>query len=998
MSRVLFGPVSQPRFRALIACLLGLICCSGVSWSQQPDYKGYFLQRLAYLESNSYSSPSSFTDSGHLQDASFAAATEVRAWQLTGNVSYANTAVQRLYAIANSGVTDAAFFSPYPISFAYQQLNNAGLIPADLQQSMQQFAANAFNTADNDNLLFNQTLQRAAGLALAAQLWPNLPEAAGWNTFANSVYNNLAKVQDVPENATNYNTFDLVYIFLLSDVMNRPQLLTLPGIHPLYSRFANQVSPMGFMPPYGDSGTASSPFNPSWPMTNPWGAYVSAFERAAHLYQDPTLRFGAVSVAQMGMTNQSFGTSYVDMLDLFMFSWAADWQDSTLGMMTMPTSQSQILTRADYNVASEPDKLILAPSRKPNVPFLMTDLYVHGQHGHDNQHGSITYFEYNNAQLLTMLGYNNRNTEEVSLLMMRPATDTFPHIQGEFVANQWYQATLPTSRLPLVDPTQPYLRRVDQLTLRMVADANGVTVQALDFRLTGTGQTPIVLDSGQSTSGWSGSPTLVSDAPAGFGYSKSLLWQAPANNTAFYDKNFSQAFDYRQYPTLSFRWKLSNNDEQARPIIMRVSSTDTTGYSTDTDYDAWMVQLEPTLQSYVTQQADSDQYGALNYTGWFTQDTNLTRQMVLTSSGILVVRDLLTPGALANGMVGGPIWTLGPITAPTAGPNWYYSAGGTMDLLTYFDSASGRNYGVQTTNIWAKNNQQTVFADQAMAPGQPVYFVSVLVPETSGTVPATAAAGVSVQTVGSTSMINVSTPRDTATINISDNGNWSVTRLANDFSVLAPQASASITAGAGATYNATVKATGSFSGPVVLGVSGLPTGAGASFSPSTITTSGSSTLSVTTSAFTPAGSYVLTITGTNGSVTHTSSVTLVVVQPDFTVSASGSPSVVAGTATTYPATVAPLNGFSGTVTLTASGLPTGATASFSAGSIGGGSGSATVTISTLNSTPAGTYYFAINGTNGGVTRSAIVTLTVTPGSNLPWDWTDLESGQPRLPR
>jgi hypothetical protein len=43
-----------------------------------------------------------------------------------------------------------------------------------------------------------------------------------------------------------------------------------------------------------------------------------------------------------------------------------------------------------------------------------------------------------------------------------------------------------------------------------------------------------------------------------------------------------------------------------------------------------------------------------------------------------------------------------------------------------------------------------------------------------------------------------------------------------------------------------------------------------------VTTGNSSTMSVTTSSTTPAGSYVLTITGASGGISHTTTVTLVV--------------------------------------------------------------------------------------------------------------------------
>jgi len=97
-----------------------------------------------------------------------------------------------------------------------------------------------------------------------------------------------------------------------------------------------------------------------------------------------------------------------------------------------------------------------------------------------------------------------------------------------------------------------------------------------------------------------------------------------------------------------------------------------------------------------------------------------------------------------------------------------------------------------------------------------------------------------------------------------------------DFSLSATPASGSILAGASTTYTATVTAGPGFTRTVTFSVTGLPAGATASFNPTSVNTSGSTTLSVTTNGATSAGSYPLTITGTSGSLTHTKTVTLVV--------------------------------------------------------------------------------------------------------------------------
>jgi Zn-dependent metalloprotease len=100
---------------------------------------------------------------------------------------------------------------------------------------------------------------------------------------------------------------------------------------------------------------------------------------------------------------------------------------------------------------------------------------------------------------------------------------------------------------------------------------------------------------------------------------------------------------------------------------------------------------------------------------------------------------------------------------------------------------------------------------------------------------------------------------------------------------------------------------------------------------------------------------------------------------DFSVSASPtSGSVVAGSSATTTVTTATTAGSAQSVALTAAGLPSGATASFSPASVTSGSSSA-LTIATTASTPAGSYPVTITGT-GSATRTATYTLTVTGGT------------------
>ncbi|MFD0823169.1 hypothetical protein ACFQ0D_33745 [Micromonospora zhanjiangensis] len=63
---------------------------------------------------------------------------------------------------------------------------------------------------------------------------------------------------------------------------------------------------------------------------------------------------------------------------------------------------------------------------------------------------------------------------------------------------------------------------------------------------------------------------------------------------------------------------------------------------------------------------------------------------------------------------------------------------------------------------------------------------------------------------------------------------------------------------------------------MTLSAGGLPAGATATFNPTSVTAGGSATLTITTAASTPTGTYTVTVTGTGASATHTASYTLTV--------------------------------------------------------------------------------------------------------------------------
>ena len=103
--------------------------------------------------------------------------------------------------------------------------------------------------------------------------------------------------------------------------------------------------------------------------------------------------------------------------------------------------------------------------------------------------------------------------------------------------------------------------------------------------------------------------------------------------------------------------------------------------------------------------------------------------------------------------------------------------------------------------------------------------------------------------------------------------------------------------------------------------------------------------------------------------------------PSFTLSPSASTlSVAQGSGASDTISVADENGFNGSVSFTATGLPSGVTASFSPAS---SATSSVLTLTASSTATAGTSTVTITGTSGSTTASTTISLTVSSGSCTP---------------
>jgi kumamolisin len=207
------------------------------------------------------------------------------------------------------------------------------------------------------------------------------------------------------------------------------------------------------------------------------------------------------------------------------------------------------------------------------------------------------------------------------------------------------------------------------------------------------------------------------------------------------------------------------------------------------------------------------------------------------------------------------------------------------------------------------------------------------------------------------------------------------TSTSNGFSLSASPTSVSIAQGGSGSSTITSTVSGSFSSAVSLSASGQPTGVTVGFSPSSISGTGTSNMTINVGSSVTPGTYAITVTGTGGSTTETTTVSLTVTSSSasFTLSSSGNLSIQAGNSGQVTVSDVVSGTLSSVISLSVSGLPSNASGSFNPATLPStGNSSSQLAISTSTSTPAGNYTVTVTGTTSNGTKATTsFTLSVT---------------------
>ncbi|MBZ5724063.1 MAG: S53 family peptidase [Acidobacteriia bacterium] len=205
--------------------------------------------------------------------------------------------------------------------------------------------------------------------------------------------------------------------------------------------------------------------------------------------------------------------------------------------------------------------------------------------------------------------------------------------------------------------------------------------------------------------------------------------------------------------------------------------------------------------------------------------------------------------------------------------------------------------------------------------------------------------------------------------------------------LLASSATLRFSSAASASTLVTVSVGGGFSSGITLSASNLPMGVTVSYAPASFAApgAGSSVLTAAASAAALPGTYTVTLTAAGGSLTSSTTMSLTVWKaPDFSLgAASYNLTVLQNAAAAAFAQVSVLNGFSSAVTLSASGLPAGLSASFTPATLPApGSGTSVLTLTAAAAAAPGTYTVVVTAAGGSLSRTMKLQVTVAVPPSL----------------
>ena len=447
---------------------------------------------------------------------------------------------------------------------------------------------------------------------------------------------------DLNENASNYSPLGASYALDLITLEDRIDGVgQSKNFYNFFTRWRDTCSPMMFLPEFGDSYFTHELF----PLD-----LICVMEQAARCYQD--FSFTAEAHRLMGL----YGTRGV-VTDEYLFR-ALPLMELTemsplhdrAGMRNV--SAVQYRTLDGQQKPETLDKLILRTGDKPGDAMIYVDLYSRGSHAHEFRRSAVLYYEAGGIPLYRNLGRHSVRSGNNGNVFWVGEFASFP---GHPKSNVWNTMTIPVDRLTPTNRPGEYVFASGRLDFRTFPQTDLKSVTFDNLRLEGNAGVKLIegfestdvfplalrtrykmmfeVGSG-ATEGLRSQQVNWLPNMGGLGLELPKAWVGTSVQTADYDLI---KFDYKYdgaLPYFHFRgWCARQLDMGDAVLSCEVRQAQVKQYGAD----AW---------------------GRMDCTDYQSPGSTLSRRLLLTKEGLLVIVDYFTPGPRSVGQAAGQLWQL----------------------------------------------------------------------------------------------------------------------------------------------------------------------------------------------------------------------------------------------------------------------------------------------------------------------------------------------------
>ncbi len=438
---------------------------------------------------------------------------------------------------------------------------------------------------------------------------------------------------DLDEDASNYTGLGIVHCIELAQMLGHESDLRAPGFRRMFERQRDLISTTGMLPEFGDG---------FFHLDRDAFDFLFLCEYAAKVFDDATFLtvarrlYDPVAFAKAGPDEWCRATSLLG-LDL-----------STRDPAPLPAT-SVVNYRANrISSQSVADKLILRTGNEPGSAMVMLDLYAAGSHAHPFKGPSVAYYEADGVPLFHNLGrHRTRSAITGNSFWAMEESRAFP---GVWKPGEWFTMNISAEMLPHDEAGAVQVG--DRVSLRNFENRGTRLLWFDNLRLEGNAGTKL-LDGFESDKTWhrnitsaKGINVMTSPEHTQGAASQCLNWGVLKSGA--YARMLADARKFTFKPGEFDALKLDVKYEGIRPYLHLRDLCE--------QIDLGDQALRYRVGSARAEQRGRDAFGEVVFSRYIADDAQLTRRMVLTAEGCLIINDQWSAGKSRPKWTAGQLW------------------------------------------------------------------------------------------------------------------------------------------------------------------------------------------------------------------------------------------------------------------------------------------------------------------------------------------------------